>query len=132
MTSQLSTVIGFELPLVVRRRSFWAAALLIPVVMVAVVLIVTWSSNTASQNATAITQGSFEYSDASGLVQPDTPTKLGANPVGAAPAARVKAEPLDPYIPSPADPAAQPTQVTAKDLGVIKNATYSTIASSVF
>src|SRR6218665_2227169 len=132
MTSQLSTVIGFEVRRVVRRRSFWAAALLIPVVMVAVVLIVTWSSNTASQNATAITQGSFEYSDASGLVQPDIATKFGGKPVGADPVARVKAGTLDAYIAYPADPAAQPTQVTAKDLGVIKNATYSTIASSVF
>ncbi|MFI7482473.1 ABC transporter permease [Kocuria sp. M1R5S2] len=131
----LGTVIGFEFSRTVRKPRFWLATLAIPVVMALVFGLVFISSMASSDSADAQSEAqiSFAYTDASGLIRPETAAALGGqqatNPSEAIEA--VKGGELDAYFAYPADPHREPVEVTGADRGLFDNGAYEAVAEEL-
>jgi ABC-2 type transport system permease protein len=131
----LSTVIRFEVVRTLSKRRFWIATLAVPILIVIVFLLV-FVSNSAT-NKTADQQKnahfSFQYTDASGLVNPAIVDQLGgqkiANP--SAGIAAVKDGSVDAFFNYPANPVTETIKVYGKDKGLFANGQYSSVAVSI-
>lgn len=131
----LSTVIRFEVVRTLSKRRFWIATLAVPVVLGIVFLLVFVSSN-ASDEAAAQQKNahfSFEYTDASGLVDPAIVDVLDGRkiPDPAAGVAAVKDGTVDAYFDYPADPTKDAIKVYGADEGIFANGKYSSVAISI-
>lgn len=131
----LSTVFPFEFTRTVRKRGFWIATLAIPVV-VAIVFALSFASNTSisdSTDAQAEAELSFAYTDASGMIPGQLAAAYGGREATDAQAAveQVRTGDLDAYFAYPADPAAQPIEVTGADRGLFGNGAYEAVAASL-
>jgi ABC-2 type transport system permease protein len=131
----LSTVIQFEVVRTLTKRRFWVATLFVPVVLVIVFLLVFLSNSSTDSTANAQKNAhfSFEYTDASGLVNTSITDKLGGTAVDSAEQgiADVKSGKVDAYFAYPEDPATQSIKVYGKDVGVFASGKYSSVAESI-
>lgn len=78
-SANLGTVIRFEFLRTISKRRFWVATLFVPVMLIVVFLLVFLSNSSMSKSAGEQKNAhfSFEYNDASGLINPSIVDKLG-------------------------------------------------------
>ena len=133
--SNLGTVIRFEVVRTLAKPRFWAATLFIPALIGIVFALV--ASSSASTSTAADQQAKahldFEYSDASGLVNPAIAEAAGGHPQPDVEQgiAKVKAGQLDAFFAYPEDPSKQTIEITAIDVGMFDNGKYDAVARSV-
>jgi ABC-2 type transport system permease protein len=131
----LGTVVAFEVRRTLKRRSFWVMTLAVPVLLVALMVLITVSNTRAIEGGIASSQGpeAFTYTDASGLVDPAIAARAGGTPAQDATAAReaVVAGRAEMFVAYPADPAKQPVEVVARDVGLTGGPDYVRVAQSV-
>jgi len=129
------TVVRFEVRRTLTKRRFWLTTLAVPV-LIAVLFTLIFISNSAtsqSQSAQKSARFSFEYTDASGLLDPSLVTQAGgkAAPDVETGLAHVQSGAVDAFFDYPQDPSAQPVNVYGADKGVFENAKYSSVAQSL-
>ncbi|WP_223690062.1 ABC transporter permease [Leifsonia poae] len=131
----LGTVITFEFVRTITKGRFWVATLFVPVILIIVFLLVFASNSSTDKSAAAQKDAhfSFEYTDASGLVDPAVVDKLGGTKAegDVAGVAAVKTGTVDAFFAYPADPAKQPIKVYGADSGVFQNGRYSSVAEAI-
>jgi ABC-2 type transport system permease protein len=133
--SNLGTVIRFEVVRTLGKARFWVITLFIPALIAVVLLLVAASSNTTASaaNEQAKAQFAFEYTDASGLVNPAVAHAAGGTeqPDPAQGVANVKSGKVAAFFAYPANPSTHPVQITAKDVGLFNNGKYTAVAQAV-
>ncbi|MDN4597857.1 ABC transporter permease [Leifsonia virtsii] len=127
-SSQVAVVTRFELARTLRKPQFWIAALLLPAILSAVVLVVAWAGN-AKPEAKPIT---FEYTDKSGLISDAVASALGGSAARPGAGDRARAGELTAYLQFPADPVREPVTVIAADRGLIANGDYAHLVDRLF
>ncbi len=131
----LGTVIRFEFVRTIAKRRFWVATLFVPVLLIVVFLLVFVSNSSTDKSAQAQKNAhfTFQYTDASGLVDPTIVDKLGGTLAAsdAAGVAAVKDGTVEAFFAYPADPAKQTIRVYGVDTGVFANGKYSSVAQSI-
>jgi len=131
----LGTVIGFEFTRTVKKRRFWIATLAIPVVMAIVIglMVLSYSSTSATEDAQKSAPLSFTYTDASGLITPSIAAAMGGHEVTdpARALQDVKDGTSEAYFAYPTDPATEPVQVYGTDVGVFDNGKYDAVATQL-
>jgi ABC-2 type transport system permease protein len=131
----LGTVIRFEVVRTLSKRRFWIATLLVPILTV-IVFVLVFASNSATDKSSAEQKNahfSFQYTDASGLVDPSITSTLGGKKIldPAAGVAAVKDGSMDAFFNYPVDPATQTIQVYGADKGIFGNGQYASVATSI-
>jgi ABC-2 type transport system permease protein len=131
----LGTVIGFEFLRTITKRRFWIGTLAVPVIM-GIVFGLIFISNSSTANASDAQKNarfSISYTDASGLITPDTAAAFGATPAASEQAgvAAVQDGSVDAFFAYPADPATQPVKVSGEDKGIFENNKYSAVAQAL-
>ncbi len=134
-TTNFLTVVRFEVVRTLRKPVFWAVALGVPVLFIALAGLSVFSSMAAPSAISEISKQtrSFSYTDDSGLIDPAVAAKAGGHPAQDPEAARaqVQAGKQNLYIHFPRNPTKQPVRVYAKDVGLINNSAYSDVAGAV-
>ena len=129
MRTNIGTVIAFEVRRTLKSKGFWIAGLMVPILF-AVVIFIARSGSTAVGGPVIM---EFEYTDASGLIDPQVAQSLGGTLI-ADPAQGlddVKAGHVDAFIEVPADPVTQPVVVAGQDRGVAQTGIYQAIAGQL-
>ncbi|MDR1431782.1 MAG: hypothetical protein LBI99_06655, partial [Propionibacteriaceae bacterium] len=116
----IKNVIAFEVRRTLRRPTFWLSALLIPVligVALVVVVLASVTSALAADSQAGDQEVSFEYADASGLIDPEVAAKAKGTLIldPAQGLADVKAGRVMAFINYPKDPASQLIAVAGVD-----------------
>ncbi len=131
----LGTVVRFEFIRTIAKRRFWIATLFVPVLLIIVFVLVFVSNSSTRTSAEAQKNAhfTFQYTDASGLVNPAIVQSLGGTlaPSDEAGIAAVKSGEVDAYFAYPADPAKQTIRVYGQDNGLFANGKYSSVAESI-
>jgi ABC-2 type transport system permease protein len=131
----LSTVIRFEFLRTITKRRFWIATLFVPVMLIIVFLLVFISNSTTSKSADELKNAhlKFQYSDDSGLINPDIIKQLGGTEASSPDAgiAAVKSGDVDAFFVYPADPAKETIKAYGADQGIFANGKYSSVAESI-
>ncbi len=131
----LGTVVRFEFIRTIAKRRFWVATLFVPVLLIFVFVLVFVSNSSTRTSAEAQKNAhfSFQYTDASGLVNPAIVQSLGGTLAHSEEAgiAAVKSGEVDAYFAYPADPATQTIRVYGQDNGLFANGKYSSVAESI-
>jgi len=131
----LGTVVSFEFLRTITKGRFWIATLFVPVILIIVFLLVFVSNSSTSESAAAQKDArfSFEYTDASGLVEPAIVQNLGGKLASddKTGIAAVKGGEMEAFFAYPADPSKQPILVYGADSGVFQNGKYSSVAESI-
>ncbi|WP_431280261.1 ABC transporter permease [Leifsonia poae] len=131
----LGTVISFEFLRTVSKRRFWAITLFIPIVMIGLITLIAASNVSTAKTADAQKDArfSFEYTDASDLIDHNVATKFGGQLItsDAAGVVAVKSGTTDAFFVYPADPAKEPIKVYGADSGLFQNGKYSSVAQSL-
>jgi len=131
MGSNIGTVIAFELMRTLKSKGFWIAGLIVPVLFAGVIFLTQATSQQAQQGGTpALT---FEYTDASGIIDPALATKAGGVAIADASQglADVKAGKVDAFFDVPADPVTQPIAVSGQDKGVAQTGVYQGLVTGL-
>ncbi|MDR1213805.1 MAG: ABC transporter permease [Propionibacteriaceae bacterium] len=133
--SNIATVAGFEINRHLRRKSLWIFTLLVPIAIIAIGLI-SGLSSAAADSTIAEQQNeqfSFEYVDASGLIDQTIAAQLGGQ-VASDPASGledVKSGRIEAFFNYPADPSQQAIEVAGADVGIVENGRYASVARSL-
>ncbi len=131
----LGTVVRFEVVRTLTKRRFWLATLAVPVLLAIVFLLVFVSSNASDKTAAEQKNAhfSFEYTDASGLVDPTIIDALGGQKISdpVAGVAAVKDGTVAAFFDYPVDPATETIKVYGADKGIFTNGQYSSVAESI-
>lgn len=127
------TVLAFEVSRTLRKISFWAVTLGVPLFIVAVTALSAVGSISAGERAETASTKEFSYSDASGLIDTALATERQGTKVEdpARAVADVRDGRTAVYIEYPADPSTQPIRIYAQDAGLIENSSYSSLAQDV-
>jgi ABC-2 type transport system permease protein len=131
----LGTVIRFEVSRTLKKKSFWLAALAIPVIAGFVGAIIYFSnqaSDTQSNNL-AKEQYSAGITDDSKLLSPVLIQAIHASPVASVEEGRqaVKTGKLDAYFYYPKDLSKNAVQIYGKEVGIFKNNRYEDLAKAL-
>ncbi|MDR1237519.1 MAG: ABC transporter permease [Propionibacteriaceae bacterium] len=129
-------VIVFEVGRTLRKPSFWLTTLLIPILIVVIGGIAALASLTSAQAANSQSGNqvaSFEYTDASGLIDAELASKANGTLITdpALGLADVQAGRVDAFIAFPQDPATQAISIAAVDAGIVENGKYDSLARSI-
>jgi len=131
----LGTVLRFEFIRTISKRRFWVGILVVPLLMVLVFALV-FVSGTSSDKSTQAQKNArftFEYNDASGLIDPLIVRSLGGqqstNPTSGISA--VKSGKVEAYFDYPANPASEVVKVFGADKGVFENGKYASVAQAI-
>lgn len=131
----LGTVVRFEFLRSVTKRRFWVATLIVPLLIVLVFTLVLVSNNSSSRSAQAQKNAhfSFQYTDASGLVDPGVVAALGGTKAAgeAAGISAVRTGKVEAYFAYPADPVTMPIAVYGADSGMFGNGKYGSVATAI-
>ncbi|MCL2316324.1 MAG: ABC transporter permease [Actinomycetia bacterium] len=136
MGGNVATVIAFEVARTLRKKSFWVAALVVPVLM-GVVMAVTMRSSASVANGTAASAQTaaftFEYVDESGLVDGAIASAAGGTRITdpAQGLADVKSGAVAAFIHWPSSPATDPTTVAGQDVGLFNSDKYTSMAVGI-
>lgn len=131
----LGTVVRFEFVRTVSKRRFWVGILVVPLLMVVVFSLV-FFSGTSSDKSTQQQKDahfSFQYLDASGLVDPAIIESLGGqlssnNDAGVA---AVKDGKFDAFFSYPVNPGKEAVKVYGVDKGIFENGKYASVAQAI-
>jgi len=131
----LGTVVRFEIIRTLKKRSFWIAALAVPVIVGAIGAIIFFSNQTTdteSQNL-ANEQYSLGITDNSHLISPALLKAVDAKPIKdkAVGTEAVKNGTLDAYFYYPANVSKQSVEVFGKEVGIFKDSRYEELASQL-
>ncbi|WP_028707763.1 ABC transporter permease [Propionicicella superfundia] len=128
-------VIRFEVTRTLRKPTFWALSLAVPLLFGAVFGLVYFSSSSTESAATAQSEQRFDftYTDASGIVDPHLAAAMGGREVtdGEAALADVRAGTSTAYFAFPAEPATQATRVYGQDAGLFDSGKYASVAQAL-
>lgn len=131
----LGTVIWFEFIRTLKKKSFWISALAFPVLMGLIFAVVYFSSDSAEKASQRAAQQKFTIAltDQSGLLLADVISSAQAQPIGDKQQGidLVKDGQIEAYFFYPVDPVEQPIEIYAKDVGLIDNQRYSTVAQQL-
>lgn len=128
-SSHVAVVTRFELIRTLRKPQFWIAALLLPAILSAVVLVIAWAGNLEPEQTKPI---AFEYRDQSGLISEASASDLGGSVAKPRAAERVKEGTLTAYFDFPIDPVRNRVVVIAEDRGAIANRDYARLVDQLF
>ena len=131
----LGTVLRFEFIRTINKRRFWVGILVVPLLVVVVFALV-FVSGTSSDKSTKQQRNahfSFQYTDASNLIDPVIVKKLGGylSPNISAGALAVKTGKVDAFFAYPANPANESLQVFGADKGIFENGKYASVAQAI-
>ncbi|HEX7405796.1 MAG TPA: ABC transporter permease [Candidatus Nanopelagicaceae bacterium] len=131
----LGTVLRFEFIRTVNKRRFWVGILAVPL-LIAVVFALVFFSGSSSNKSTQQQQNarfSFQYFDASGLVDPVIIKNLGGqiSPSVDAGVAAVKAGRFEAFFSYPANPGTTEVKVYGIDNGIFANGKYASVAQAI-
>jgi ABC-2 type transport system permease protein len=131
----LGTVVRFEIVRTLKKRSFWIAALAVPVIVAAVGAIIFFSNKTTdteSQNL-AKEQYSLGVTDTSHLVAPSLLKAVEAKPytTKAEGIEAAKSGKIDAYFYYPANVSRQKVEVYGKEVGIFKDSRYQELANQL-
>jgi ABC-2 type transport system permease protein len=131
----LGTVLRFEFIRTINKRRFWIGILVVPLLLVVVFALV-FVSGTSSDKSTKQQKNarfSFQYTDASNLIDPVIVKKLGGylSPNVSAGALAVKTGKVDAFFAYPANPANESLQVFGADKGIFENGKYASVAQAI-
>ena len=128
----LRTVIWFEFIRTIKKKSFWLSVLALPAIIGVVIAVAYFSSAAADSAAEQAVKEKFSLvvMDQSGLIDPGVLAPLSAETVDAKDAGvqLVTSGKKEAFFYYPSDIASEPVEVYAKDVGLVKNDKYSTVA----
>ena len=130
----LRTVLIFEVVRTLKKPSFWAVTLGVPVLIVLISLLSALGGMQAGEAAAGGGEKApFTYTDASGLVDERIAAEEGGTlvPDSAAAVEKVRTGASPAHFDYPTEPAKQPIQVYSEDKGIMENAKYPGIAERV-
>ncbi|MEO7023770.1 MAG: ABC transporter permease [Leifsonia sp.] len=131
----LGTVISFEFLRTISKRRFWAVTLFIPILMIGLITLVVASNVSTAKTADAQKDArfSFQYTDASGLVDRNIATKFGGENIAfdTSGVDAVKSGGTEAFFAFPPDPAKQAIKVYGADSGLFQNGKYSSVAQAL-
>lgn len=131
----LGTVIRFEISRTLKKKSFWLAALAIPVIagfIGAIIYFSNQASGAESQNL-AREQYSLGITDESGLISPQLKSAIHAQEIATTQEGQeaVKTGQLDAYFYYPKDITKDPIKTYGKEVGIFKNSRYEELAKQL-
>ena len=128
----LRTVIWFEFIRTIKKKSFCLSVLVLPAIIGVVIAVAYFSSAAADSAAEQAVKEKFSLvvMDQSGLIDPGVLAPLSAETVDAKDAGvqLVTSGKKEAFFYYPSDIASEPVEVYAKDVGLVKNDKYSTVA----
>lgn len=128
----LGTVIRFEVTRMLKKKSFWLAALAIPLAVGLVGLIIFFANKTTSDVGKQLSSERYSLgiTDDSKLLAPALVTSLEAKIIASKTEGEqlVKNGQIDAYFYYPQDISKQPVEVYGKDVGLFKNGRYEGLA----
>jgi ABC-2 type transport system permease protein len=131
----LRTVLRFEIVRTLKKKSFWIAALAVPIIGAFIGVIIFFSNKTTDDQSKklATEQYSVGVTDQSGLIKPELLDSIKAQTITdkAAGEAEVKSGKLDAYFYYPSDVSKDTVQVYGKDVGLFKNSRYQDLADQL-
>ncbi|MDR0783290.1 MAG: ABC transporter permease [Propionibacteriaceae bacterium] len=134
-STNIRTVISFELIRTIRTRLFWITTFLGPLLLAVVIGISMASSTSAAETMQGAgnTSFPFEWVDHSGLVNEALAEQAGGVKITdpAQGIANVLAGRTEAFFEYPADPTKDPILITAQDLGIIGSEQYPAVASAI-
>jgi ABC-2 type transport system permease protein len=131
----LGTVVDFEFTRTVKKGRFWIATLAIPLVIAVAFLLIFLSNSatTASEEAQKNAEFSISYIDNSGLVTPQQASVFGATPAASSEEGirAVQSGTVDSFFEFPG-PSSSTIKVYGADQGIFENNKYSAVAQKIF
>jgi len=131
----LSNVVRFEFVRTIRKKSFWIAALGLPLLLLGIVGLVYASDKAASKQADNQKNAKFslEYTDHSGLINQKYAVALKARSIAneTTGISDVKQGRVDAYAIYPQDPSKEAIQVYGKNINFFANNQYGAVASEL-
>lgn len=131
----LGTVVRFEIVRTLKKRSFWVAALAMPVIGGVVSAVIYFSSTSSQQQSAQLVKETYSVgiTDPSGLISPALVKAVRAKPIASEAAGKqaVKSGKLDAYFDYPQQISKQPIKVYGKDVGLFKNSRYQELAGEL-
>ena len=127
----LSTVIQFEIARTLKKRSFWIAALAVPVVGMIIVAIILISGDSSRNTSNELAQEKFSIGiiDQSGLITSSIKKQLQATDVSSIDRgiADVKTQNLDALYVVPSDITKESIKIYGTSVGIYKNSRYESV-----
>jgi ABC-2 type transport system permease protein len=131
----LGTVVKFEIGRTLKKKTFWLAALSIPVITMFVGVIIFFSNKTTSEvgQDLASERYSFGVTDTTGTLNPQLLKSLDAKTIDTKEAGQtaVKNGQLDAYFYYPTELSKQPVEIYGKEVGLFKNGRYEGLAQQL-
>lgn len=131
----LGTVVKFEITRTLKKKTFWLAALSIPLVVAFVGLIIFFSNKTTSEVGKELVDErySFGVTDDAKMLNPQILQSLNATVIDSKDAGKdaVKNGQLDAYFYYPSDLTKQPVETYGKEVGLFKNGRYEGLAQQL-
>lgn len=131
----LRTVVRFEITRALKKKSFWIAALAVPVVVGLVGAVIFFSNQVSNEQTKKLATEHFSMglTDDSGLITPSVITALHAKNFSTEASGKqaVQRGSLDAYFYYPKDLSKDPVRVYGKNVGLFKNDRYETFAKQI-
>ena len=131
----LGTVIRFEITRTLKKKSFWIAALAVPVIIAFVGLIIFFSNKTTSEQADSLAKEQFSIgvTDESQRVAPQLLQAVKAQQFISKQQGEtaVRTGKIDAYFYYPKDVSKDTVEIHGKDVGLFKNSRYQELASQL-
>jgi len=131
----VGTVIRFEFTRMINKRRFWVATLFVPVILIVVFALVFVSNSATDKSAEEQknAQFSFEYTDASGLIDEAVIAQLHGQQAQSKDSgiAAVRSGQVEAFFAYPEDPTSQDIEVYGADQGLFENGKYSSVAEAI-
>lgn len=131
----LGTVIRFEFVRTVSKKRFWVGILFGPVLVAAVIALIVVSGASSDKSAAAQRNAhfSFQYTDASALIDPVMVAQLGGRLCAnvSAGISAVRTGKVDAFFDYPANPAIQVVKVYGIDKGIFESGKYASVAEAI-
>jgi ABC-2 type transport system permease protein len=131
----LNTVIRFEIIRTLKKKSFWIAAVSVPMIVGLVGVVIFFSNKATSEEANKLSteQYSIGVTDESNLINKNILASIGAQQISDKQTGEtaVKSGKLDGYFYYPADVSKDAVQVYGKDVGLFKNSRYQSLADQL-
>lgn len=131
----LGTVFWFEVVRTLKKRSFWLASLLFPVVIGAVAGIIYLSNKATDEAASSSDKQKFSFAikDDSGLISDSNLTALGGKRIASYQEGidSVKAQKRDAFFYYPKQVTTSKVEVYGKDIGLFDNGRYEAVAKAL-
>ena len=128
----LGTVVRFEIVRTLKKRSFWIAALAVPIIVGAVGAIIYFSNKTTASQSESLASEQYTVgiTDTSHLLSPSLVSAVGAKTLADKTTGinDVKAGKLDAYFYYPASLDNEAVEVYGKEVGIFKDSRYHDLA----